>query len=147
MMIGFLFSIILLVIMGMITAWAYKRKLRQINKDASVLLGYLYMGLFWTIGILCYLNVINFGAYGTGEEFMWNWPFNLGINPSAANFDLYAVILFLSYPLWYLWGLERGYQIWGRRPYQEGAMFLFRMNKPGEILPGEKKQQQEPTKE
>ena len=129
--------------MGINTAWAYKRKLRQINKDASVLLGYLYMILFWVLGILCYLNVINFGTFGTGEEMMWNFPFNLGINPSTANLDPYAILLFLSYPVWYLWGLERGYQIWGRRSYQEGALFLFRMNTPGEILPGEKKKESE----
>ncbi len=137
-MIGFVFSIIILLLLSMITAWAYKRKLRQINKDASVLLGFLYMGLFWTIGILCYLNFLNFGGF-TGEELMWNWPFNFGIDPSTANLDVYAALMFLSYPLWYLWGLERGYQIWGRRHYQEGALFLFRLNKPGEILPGEKK--------
>lgn len=144
-MIGFLLSIILLIILGIITAWAYKRKLREINKDASVLLGYLWMGLFWTIGILCYLNVINFGASGTGEEMMWNYPFKLGIDPRTANFDGYAILIFLSYPLWYLWGLERGYQLWGRRSYQEGALFLFRSNKPEEILPGEKKKRQEST--
>jgi hypothetical protein len=137
-MIGFLLSIILLVILAMIVAWAYKRKLRQINKDASVLLGYLILGLFWTFGILFYLNILNLGGV-SGRELMWNFPFNFGIDPSTANFDGYAIIIFLSYPLWYLWGLERGYQIWGRRPYQEGALFLFRMNKPGEILPSEKK--------
>lgn len=140
-MIGFIFSIILLVILGMFIAWAYKRKLRQINKDASVLLGFLVIGLFWTIGILCYLNILNFGSYGTGEELMWNFLFNLGINPNAANLDPYAIILFLSYPLWYLWGLERGYQIWGRRKYQEGVLFLFRMNKPDEVLPTQKKKE------
>ena len=142
-MIGFILSILILIILGMITAWAYKRKLRQINKDASVLLGYLYMILFWTIGILCYLNIINFGAYGSGESMMWNFPFNLGINPSAANLDPYAALILLSYPLWYLWGLERGYQIFVRRHYQEVALFLFRDNKPGEILPGETQKQKE----
>ncbi|MHA1129533.1 MAG: hypothetical protein ACTSQI_08520 [Candidatus Helarchaeota archaeon] len=144
-MIGFIFSILILIFLSLITAWAYKRKLRQINKDASVLLGVLYIALFWTIGILCYLNIINFGTY-TGEQLMWNWPFNFGIAPNSANLDVYASILFLSYPLWYLWGLERGYQIWGRRNYQEGALFLFRMNKPGEILPSDKKKQSEASK-
>ncbi len=124
----------------MIVAWAYKRKLRQINKDASVLLGFLIIGLFWIFGILFYLNILNFDV--SGRELMWNFPFNLGIVP-ASNLNLYAVILFLSYPLWYLWGLERGYQIWGRRSFQEGALFLFRMNKPGEILPGESKKEKE----
>lgn len=137
-MIGFLFSTILLVILGMIVAWVYKRKLRQINKDASVLLGFLIMGLFWTFGILLYLNILNIGI--SGSELMWNFPFNLGIVPTA-NLHLYAVLFFLSYPLWYLWGLERGYQIWGRRHYQEGALFLFRLNQPGKILPGENKKE------
>ena len=134
-MIGFLFSIILLVILGLFIAWAYKRKLRQINKDASVLFGLLIIGLFWTFGILFYLNV--FGANGC--ELMWNFPFNLGIDPLTSNMDPYAIILFLSYPLWYLWALERGYQIWGRRSYQEGIFFIFRTNKPGQGLPKEKK--------
>ncbi|MHA1264707.1 MAG: hypothetical protein ACTSRS_05650 [Candidatus Helarchaeota archaeon] len=137
-MIGFLFSTILLVVLGMLVAWAYKRKLRKINKDASVLLGFLIMGLFWTFGILFYLNILNFGV--SGQSLMWNFPFNLGIVPTP-SLDLYAVLLFLSYPLWYMWGLERGYQIWGRRPYQEGSLFLFRLNKPGEILPGEKEKE------
>ncbi|NVM27537.1 MAG: hypothetical protein HWN65_01735 [Candidatus Helarchaeota archaeon] len=136
-MIGFLFSILLLIIIGMIVAWAYKRKLRQINKDASVLLGFLIIGLFWTFGILFYLNVLNLGV--AGRNLMWNFPFNLGIVPTP-SLHPYAIILFLSYPLWYLWGLERGYTLWGRRPYQEGTLFLFRMNKPGEILPEEKKE-------
>ncbi len=138
-MIGFLFSIILLVILAFFMSWAYKRKLRQINRDASVLFGFLFMALFWIFGILCYLNIINFGAYGTGEQMMWNFPFNFGIDPSIANLDWYAAFLFLSYPLWYLWGLERGYQIFGRRRYQEGALFLFRLNKPGQGIPKEKK--------
>jgi branched-subunit amino acid permease len=134
-MIGFLLSIILLVVLGIIVSWAYKRKLRQINKDASVLIGLLIIGLFWTFGILFYLNI-----FGTnGADLMWNFPFNLGIAPDKANMVPYAIILFLSYPLWYLWGLERGYQIWGRRTYQEGALFLFRMNKPGQGLPKDKK--------
>ena len=137
-MIGFLLSILILLILGVFMAWAYKKKLRKINKDASVLFGFLFMGLFWTIGILCYLNIINFGGYGTGEQMMWNFPFNFGIDPSTANLDLYATFLFLSYPLWYMWALERGYQIWGRRPYQEGALFLFRLNNPGQGIPKEK---------
>ena len=136
-MIGFIFSIILLIILGMIVAWAYKRKLRKINKDASVLLGLLIMGFFWTFGTLFYLNIINFGVI-SGKNLMWNFPFNLGIIPSP-SLDLIASFLFLSYPLWYLWGLERGYDLWGRRPYQEGVLYIFRMNKPGEILPGEMK--------
>ncbi|NVM55156.1 MAG: hypothetical protein HWN66_15730 [Candidatus Helarchaeota archaeon] len=134
-MIGFLFSIIILVILGMFMAWAYKRKLRQINKDASVLFGIFFMILFWTFGILFYLNVFNIGV--SGENLMWNFPFNFGINPTTANLDGYAIILFLSYPLWYMWGLERGYQLWGRRPYQQGMMFIFRTNKP-EDVPDEK---------
>jgi len=134
-MIGFLFSIILLIILGLIIAWAYKRKLRQINKDASVLLGLLIIGLFWILGILFYLNI--FGA--DGANLMWNFPFNLGIATDKTNLTPYAILLFLSYPLWYLWGLERGYQIWGRRPYQEGILFIFRTNKPGQGLPKEKK--------
>lgn len=143
-MIGFLFSILILIILGMIVSYLYKKKLRQINKDASVLLGFLIMGLFWTFGILFYLNVFNTGV--TGRELMWNFPFNLGIVP-IPNLDPYAVLLFLSYPLWYLWGLERGYQIWGRRHYQEGSLFLFGMNKPGEILPGENNNQSETPEE
>lgn len=139
-MIGFLFSMILLVLLGMIVAYVVKKKLRQINKDASVLLGFLIMGLFWTFGVLFYLNILNFGV--SGRELMWNFPFNLGILP-APNLHLYAVLLFLSYPLWYAWGMERGYTIWGRRPYQEGSLYLFRMNKPGEILPGEKEKKKE----
>ncbi|NVM52352.1 MAG: hypothetical protein HWN66_01530 [Candidatus Helarchaeota archaeon] len=140
-MIGFILSIILLLILGPIIAWAYKRKLRKINKDASVLLGILIMVLFWTFGILCYLNIINFGSFGTGKEIMWNFPFNLGINPyTSGNLDVYAIFIFLSYPFWYLWGLERGYDWVGRRPHQEGITFLLRMNKPGQEYPKDREE-------
>ncbi|MHA1379199.1 MAG: hypothetical protein ACTSRG_12525 [Candidatus Helarchaeota archaeon] len=138
-MIGFLFSIILLILLGMIVAYSYKKKLRQINKDASVLIGLLIIGLFWIFGGLIYLEIIklNFG-YSSGRELMWNFPFYLGII-FPKNLDPYALLIFLSYPLWYLWGLERAYQIWGRRHYQEGLMYILRFNKPGKSLPKKKK--------
>lgn len=138
-MIGFTLSIILLLILGPIIAWAYKRKLRKINKDASVLLGMLIMVIFWGFGALCYFNIINFGSFGTGQEIMWNFPFNFGIDPTNINLDGYAIILFLSYPFWYLWGLERGYDWVGRRPHQQGIAYLMRFPKKGEEYPKDRK--------
>ncbi|MHA1383427.1 MAG: hypothetical protein ACTSR3_06695 [Candidatus Helarchaeota archaeon] len=142
-MIGFLFSIILLILLGMIVAYSYKKKLRQINKDASVLIGLLIIGLFWTVGILIYLDYIklNINGYSSGRELMWNFPLYLGIIFSLnLNLDPYAVLIFLSYPLWYLWGLERSYQIWRKRKYQEGILYIFRLNEPIKVSPKTKKQ-------
>ena len=141
-MIGFLLSTIMLIFLGMIVAYSYKKKLRKINKDASVLIGFLIIGIFWSIGIFTYLDIIKirFGTYASGRELMWNFPLYLGIVFTYnLNLDLYAALIFLTYPLWYLWGMERAYQLWGRRPYQEGLMYIFRTNKPGEGLPKTKK--------
>ncbi len=139
-MIGFLFSIIILVLLGMLVAYSYKKKLRQINKDASIFIGLFIIGLFWVVGISIYLDIlrINMGSYGSGRELMWNFPLYLGI-VFTNSLDLYAILIFLSYPLWYLWGMERAYQIWGRRHYQEGLLYITRTDKPGEGLPKKKR--------
>ena len=134
-MIGFLFSTIILVLLGMLVAYSYKKKLRQINKDASVLIGLLIIGLFWGIGIMIYLDIlkIRLGSFGSGRELMWNFPLYLGI-VLTNSLDLYAMLIFLSYPLWYLWGMERAYQIWGRRHYQEGMLYIFRTDKSKTVM-------------
>ena len=93
------------------------------------------------------------GPTTTGEEAVAEAPGlaaalqkRLGVLPWwMISVIVHAILLFLSYPLWYAWGMERGYTIWGRRPYQEGSLYLFRMNKPGEILPGEKEKKKEET--
>jgi hypothetical protein len=140
---GFATQCITLFFCGFFGALIYARKLRKKTHAWS---GYLWMicnfGM-WIWGILLYLNLIPIGTFvnwipwvevADGREWMWNSFQLLGVDFGliyTPGLDHIAVILFLSYPMWYLMGADGGRMFWGRRTYEEGYWWgLAPLRKP-----------------
>ena len=130
---SFLMDIPLLVIWGIILAYLNKKFLKKGKKDALWFLEVLTILVFWAVSIPLYLGYTNLtflGDAGRGPWFMWNsgleaFGLHPNIQPSPGLHPI-ALLLLLSYPLWLLWGINRGKAIFGRAPSQEGALWLFK---------------------
>lgn len=129
---SFLMDIPLLVVWGIILGYLNKRFLKKGKKDALWFLEVLTIIVFWGVSIPLYLGYINLtflGDAGRGPWFMWNSGLELfglhpNVQPSHGLLPI-AALLFLSYPLWLLWGVERGKHLFGRAPSQGGFLWLF----------------------
>jgi hypothetical protein len=143
---GFATQCMLLFFCGLFGARLYARKLRKKSHAWS---GYLWMlsnfGM-WLWGILLYLNVIPIALLvnwipwvevENGKDWMWNSFQLLGVDFGVhyqSGMDHLAVILFLSYPMWYLFGQDGGRMLFGRKNYEEGYMWaLALLKKPKNI--------------
>jgi len=124
---AFIIDIPALIVLGAVAAWIYKEKLRERNKDWFFFLGSAIILLFWLVGVALYFRLIPVLGVGDSRYFMWNAWWDLGINPSGAGMHILAVFLWLSYPLWFLWGARRGYFIFGREPGQGGLVWMLRL--------------------
>ncbi len=140
---GFLTQCIAMFFLGTFNAWLYSRKLRQRNKDWSAFLWLIANIGMWIWGILIYIEVIPIAQMvnwipwvnvESGKDWMWN-SFQLlgvdfGIVPSPGMHSL-AVILFLSYPTFYLFGGDGGRMMYGKRTYEGGYWWaLAPLKKP-----------------
>jgi hypothetical protein len=108
-------------------------------------MGYIVCGGSLLIDILIYTNIINVthaldafplidlppGA-NPGEFWMFNPLVCLGIpwfaqiNPQGPAYDVLAVILFISYYVFYDQGLNLGKMMFGRYTYQRGYWYVMR---------------------
>ncbi len=140
-----LLGIILSVIFGFINTYIAK-KLYYRNKEAYMWLTFIFIGILWILAILAAFNIWNyywFLGYTEGNDFLWNWPFNT-YGGGTINFDYtalsgYEILLILSYPFWYKFGATRFHQLFGRRPWQKGAIYLLTVPKrPKGLKKGEK---------
>ncbi|MBI4361895.1 MAG: hypothetical protein HY558_01840 [Euryarchaeota archaeon] len=132
---SFILDIPLLVLLGYISVYLNQKHLHRRSPDSLFLLGAAIMALFLGVSIPLYLNWLPppnleplplFGPCGDGATFMWNSCLGLGITPTRGLHPI-ALLLFLSYPLGYLWGVERGRWAFGRRPGQGGIRWMFQM--------------------
>lgn len=92
-----------LIVIGGICAYLYAKYLILRNKDWYVFLILIFTFLFWLKVILS-----NAGVLGGTK-----------VHPAIGIFYV------LSYPLWFSWGAERVFQIFGRSPEEEGALWPF----------------------
>ena len=124
---SFLIDIPMMIVLGIVVAWIYKEHLKERNKDWFFFLGFAVTIIFWVVASALYLRLISMPSVGIadGRYFMWNMWWNLGIDPSGVGMHLIAFLLFLSYPLWFLWGAERGYQFFGREPGSGGTFWVL----------------------
>ena len=152
---GFLTSLILMFVFGWINSYLYRKYLRKKNKDWIVFLAIIFIGGFWIIDILIYIEIIdmtwlnilpwvNIPSVDKGEYFMWNSFMVIGINfeiTYQSGMDIIAIFLLISYIMWYYLGSKLGKLAHGYRPYQQGVYWLFRPTKKV-IKEGEKLKEQ-----
>lgn len=100
---------------------------------------FLVLSGFWIIAGGLYFDCWRFWFLSSlsGNDFMWNWPFNLlGFElvkeiPTYADFfgflNLLAILIFLAvYPFSLRTGIQTGYILFGRSERQKGlASFFF----------------------
>lgn len=137
---SFVFDIPALVLLGYLAVYLHQTRLSKRNEDALAFLSLLIVGPFWAISFLLLFGLVpNLFAplleplpllsnCGDGPTFMWNSCLPLSIAAGPGSW-LVGLLLLLSYPLWYAWGVERGFRSFGRRAGQEGVLWIF---KPGD---------------
>ncbi len=153
---GFVSTIVYLVIIGFIVQGWYRKSLRSKRKDAKYLIGLILIPSIWVIQLLIYLEILPLPTLlssifpwipvQSGRTWMWNswqfWEFSgaqlvLAMPRGAGQI---AVVLALSYPFWYFYGLWMGKGWFGNKTYQRGASWLFQREKgtaPEPRLPGD----------
>ncbi|MHA1730911.1 MAG: hypothetical protein ACTSU5_03165 [Promethearchaeota archaeon] len=143
---GFVTQCILMFLLGTFNAWLYSRKLRARNKDWSAFLWLISNIGMWTWGILLYLDVIPIANLvnwipwvnvADGKDWMWNSFQLVGVDFGIVHqtgMDSLAVIIFLSYPCWYLFGGDGGRMLFGKRTYEEGYWWAIApLKKPADF--------------
>ncbi len=128
---SFLLDAPLLALFGFFAVYLHQKRLRKRNEDALAFLSVLVLALFWGVSVPLYLGWVPnllLPQCGDGPTFMWNSCLPMGPAPGPGAWPL-ALLLFLAYPLWYAWGVERGHRAFGRRAGQEGVLWIF---KPGD---------------
>jgi len=98
------------IVLGFLTAFAHKRWLKKKNPDSYVFLNVVFVILLW----------VNAIAVATGAP---TWIFGAG-EPVDAGSTLIGVLFVLSYPLWFNWGAEKAFILFGRGPEQGGMLWV-----------------------
>jgi len=142
---GFVSTIVYLLVVGFIVQAWYRKSLRDKHKDAKYLIGLILVFAIWVFQLLVYLEIFPYPTLlsrvlpwipaQTGRTWLWNswqfWEFT-GAQPAfamPAGAGQFAVMLVLSYPLWYFFGIWLGKIIFGDKTYQRGASWLFQREK------------------
>ncbi len=105
------FDVPALIVIGGICAYLYAKHLIEKNKDWYVFLIIFFSFIFWLNALLSNVGVISKPWFGILKV--------VYVHPSIGIFYV------LSYPLWFSWGAERIFQIFGRTPEQEGVLWPF----------------------
>lgn len=145
---GFVTSFLLICFFGFWAYWFYHKV--GIPKDhqafvawyAIIIVGGLmlidiliYVGIFDFV--FPYLNALSWINIESGKDFMWN-SFQLigidfGINYKDASLNWIAMMIFLSYPMWFKFMSNGSRMLWGgNQPYYVGAWYLFEPTKTPE---------------
>jgi hypothetical protein len=140
---GFVSTLILIAVCGFLSHYWYRKyglakgKLAWISYFTLIVnLGFIlldvliYMGIFDFV--FPFLNNIPWVSIDNGRDFMWN-SFQLfgiywGINFKMRALDWIGVIMFISYPIWFMFFKDFSRKIFGgneNRPYTRGISYLF----------------------
>ncbi len=142
---GFVSTILYMIIAGFVIQWWYHRSLRARLKDAKYLFGIIIVPATWIVQYLVYIDVIPLPAVlsavfpwipaQTGRTWLWNswqfWQFGGGqmLLEMPAGMSQVALAIALSYPLWYFFGIWIGRCVYGNKSYEQGALWVFRLEK------------------
>jgi hypothetical protein len=144
---GFVLSFIIICLLGLFSHYLYHRYgLKKGHLawifyfSASVVIGFLLLDISFYIGLLdplfLFLNKIPWIEIKNGKDFMWNsfqlFGIDWKINFNDPNLNFIAIILFLSYPLWFLSFKDLSRKLFGgNKLYERGlSYFLSRTKKP-----------------
>ena len=141
---GFIDSIILLILFGWISSLLYRRYLRKRNKDWLFFLGAIILLSFWLVDILLYTGIIDVRWLNalpwinipvgvvSGQYYLWNSFLVFGIDfhltPAPEMLSI-AVIILLSYPLWLKAGIKIGRILHGYYSHEEGLLWVLKSPK------------------
>lgn len=144
---GFFSSFIILCVLGFFSHYLYHRfglkkgHLAWIFYFSSfVVIGFLLLDICIYIGlfdpVFLFLNKISWVEIENGKDFMWNsfqlFGIDWKINFEDSNLNSIAVLLFLSYPLWFISFKDLSRKIFGGNKFYERGLlyFLTRTKKP-----------------
>lgn len=127
--------------------YLYRWFSRSRKKYIIPVLALYTLKVFWIIAVGLYFDFWRFWFLSdlSGNDFMWNWPFNLiGVRlvsdiPTYLDFwgfwNLIALFLFfVVYPASLWIGIQIGYILFGRSERQKGAIdLLFPFNKKSQF--------------
>lgn len=162
---GFISSLLLISFLGFFSHYWYRKFGIAKEKIAWISYFTLFVNLgFLIIDILIYmrifdgfilplLNSIPWVNIENGRDFMWNSFQLLGIdwniNFNETALDSIAIVLFISYPVWFMFFKDFSRKIFGgneKRPYTKGISYLFTSPKKSEnskMIPKKPKLQDE----
>jgi len=106
----FIFDVPIMIIVGFVTAYVYAKHLREKHPDLYVLVGLFFTLIFWINIILSNLNIIH------------PWFTNIMVVHVNTTVSIFYV---LSYPLWFIWGGERAFGLFGRSKFEGGLIWPF----------------------
>lgn len=97
-----------LIVAGFLTAWVHKNYLYRRNKDSYVVLATAFTLIFWLHAVYVALGA--------------------GVTPTTeVGSTVVATLYVLSYPLWFKFGAERAFVLFGRTPSQGGVTWVMRV--------------------
>jgi hypothetical protein len=142
---GFVSTIVYMIVTGFVIQCWYHRSLRNRFKDAKYLLGLIIVPTTWFLQYLVYIDILPLPAMLSaffpwipaqpGRTWLWNsfqfWQFAGGqvILDMPAGMAQIAAVLAISYPLWYFFGIWIGRCVFGNKAYEHGALWLFKSEK------------------
>lgn len=149
---GFVEGLLICFIGGWLNSYLYSYHLRKKHKAWIFWFAILWIGIVLTIDILIYVNILN--AYWLESLLPWvtlpdrinpqevgrYWmftpglmfgiPLELGVSSfKGLGWDLFALILFVSYIWWFTIGQNLGRFMYGRLEYEKGVWYLLRSTK------------------
>ena len=128
-----LLAILICIICGLINGFLGK-KLYEKNKEIDFWLSTLVILPLWIFSFIALFELWPYYiylGYQNGMQFLWNFPFLGYTIPTVPSLYLYQLIIVIfAYPLIYFWCRERIFQIFGRKPWQGGALYLMTVDKP-----------------
>ncbi|MHA1292801.1 MAG: hypothetical protein ACTSQJ_09065 [Promethearchaeota archaeon] len=141
---GFVESIILLFMLGWLSSYLYKKYLRKKNKDWLAFLSIIILISFWIIDITIYFGIFKIIWINnipwvkipdndlSGSYFMWNsfilFGIDFKISPEPGMISI-AILIFISYPLWFNLGVKLGRILHGYYEHEEGILWILKSGK------------------
>ncbi len=138
---GFISASLILILLGWLSAYLYRRYLRKRNKDWIFFLRFIFIFSFWILGGAIYLGFLDLSwmndipwvnipfYFPAGRYYLWNSFLLIGIDfhiTPAPELLPIAAILLLAYPLWYELGLKLGRMLHGYYTHEEGILWLLK---------------------
>ena len=146
---GFVLSFLIISALGFFSHfWYHKYGIKKGHLAWIFYYGFFVINGFLVLNVLIYTGFLDFifplfnnlpwVDIDCGRDFMWNsfhlLGFDWGINYKESNLDYIAILIFMSYPMWYLFfsNISRKF-FGGNKPHEEGYWGVLKpIKKPKE---------------